>query len=342
MAARGYDVKAAPDADAAMEWLRSHRIDVLVSDLEMRGGGLPLLAFARSTLPATRSIAIAAASTVQERETALRLGAVRVLAKPLSLLELADAVGLARDCGEGFHGWLHRVSLVDVLQMYHHAAQSLVLRVHGDVDGEIAIRHGELVHAECGAKTGVEALVALLAARRGELETAALVHAERTLEGSFEHVLLDGLRAIDEVRRGPGDAPAVLDAWFDEPVDHEPVDRDALVQWLALHAPGAAMWRLDPVAATLDRVDAPGLHPEHEIAGAMGSIGWAYELAEATDPGWTRVELTCGSTAIALVRAGAVTLAFARLVTGDEVQRLFHIESARLASWLVRQLEGGR
>jgi CheY-like chemotaxis protein len=342
LAGRGYEVCPAEDVDAARTLLRTVKVDVLISDLALRGGGLELLSFARESGP-TRAIAIAAAATVHDREAALRLGAVRVLAKPLSLIELAEAVGVAHDWGEGFHGWMHRLSLVDVLQMYHQTAQSLLLHVAGGVAGTIAMRHGELVHAECPGAVGTAALVQLLSARSGRLDTSPLIDTERTIEATFDHVILDGLRALDESRRGPYEStmPTMLDDWFDESTAQD-AERELLVQWLAEHAPGAALWRVDPAAPSLDRIDTPGSHPEQEIGGTLGSIGWAYDLAEAGDPTWTRVELVNGPIAVALVRAGPLTLAFARIVTGDAMLRQFHLEAARLASWVARYREGGR
>jgi CheY-like chemotaxis protein len=336
MSARGYRVEAAADPDAAAGLLVGRKVDVLIADLAMRDRrGIELLTFARASAPATRSIAIAADATARDRDAALRLGAVRVLAKPLSLLELADAIGLARDCAVGFHGWMHRMSLVDVLQMYHHAAQSLVLHLRGDVEGSIAFRHGDLVHAECGEKSGMAALVELLSAQRGELETSALTDALRTISLPFDHALLDGLRALDESRgvRGPSLALG-SDPWFTDSPSRDQIDRDALVAWLAANAPGAGVWWVDTEAAVIERLDPLGASPEVELGGTPGSLGWAFELAEAADPSWTRVELTTGTVAIALLRAHGVTLAFARMVTGDAVQRRFHLEVVQLVRWL--------
>ncbi len=340
MSGRGYRVEPAADAEAAAGLLDTYQVDVLISDLAMRApGGGDLLSFARAAAPATRRIAIAANITPRDREAALRLGAIRVLDKPLSLPELADAISLANDCASGFHGWMHRISLVDVLQMYHHAGQSLVLSITGEVSGSVSFHLGELIHAACGGLSGMAALTALLTAERGQLETSALEQVTRTITGPFDHTLLDGLRSLDESRviMLPTVGLASVDSWLDEPNapdEPDPLDREALVRWLAVHAPGAGVWRVDPSGPSIVRLDSLTGHPEHEIAATPGSLGWAYELAELADPTWTRVELISGATAIALIRAPGVVLALARVVPNEAVERRFHLESAQLLRWL--------
>jgi hypothetical protein len=208
--------------------------------------------------------------------------------------------------------------------------------VHGDVDGAIGLRHGELIHAECHDRVGMPALVELLTVQRGQLETAALDHASRTITGPFHQVLLDGLRALDEVRRPAGlpTAAAVADDWLDDRAARAALDREALQRWLGEHAPGAGAWRIDAVAAAIERIDPLGPHPERELTGPPGSLGWACELAELADPAWTRAELLAGGCAIAVFRVSGVVIAFARLVAGDAMLRRFQVESARLMRWL--------
>ena len=345
LAARGFQVEPAANADTVTGLLSTRKVDVLIADLAIRGaGGVDLLALARAIAPTARTVAITSDTSPAGRDAALLGGAVRVLVKPLSLLELGDAVTLAHDCTEGFHGWMHRLSLIDVLQMYHHAGQSLVLSPLGDIEGKILFQHGEMIHAECHGQTGMAALIELLNAKTGQLETHALVQPTRSIAGPFDHVLLDGLRSLDESRHDLTNAvsTASLDAWLDEWTDRDPLDRPALIRWLAEHAPGAGMWRIDPKAGSVERIDELGVHPEHEIGGTPGSLGWAYELAELADPSWTRVELTAGAMAVALIRVAGMVLAFARLVTGDAVQRRFQVETAQLVRWMYANIEGAR
>ncbi|HET9621845.1 MAG TPA: DUF4388 domain-containing protein [Kofleriaceae bacterium] len=334
---RGYRVESASDAESAAQLVVAQDAAVLIADRALRTpDGRDLLSLARERAPATPQIALSGEGAPPGTDP----GVVRTLGKPLSLYELVDAVRLAQDCGDGFHGWMHRMSLIDVLQMYHHATQSLVLHIRGEVEGAIALKLGELIHAEHGDQVGMPALVALLTAKRGQLFTTALDHAQRTLVGPFDHVLLDGLRSLDERRGGNDEPPAfeldvVADDWpFEEHDEPDPLDEAALRAWLAEHAPGAGVWRVDPVAARVVRLDEAGAHPEIELASPPGALGWAYELAELGDPTWQRVELTNGPIAIAIVRVAGVVIAFARLISGEAMQRRFHVESARLQRWL--------
>jgi hypothetical protein len=179
------------------------------------------------------------------------------------------------------------------------------------------------------------ALVELLTAQRGQLETAALDHASRTITGPFDHVLLEGLHSLDEVRRPAGPAAAIVaDHELDAGTARDAADREALQRWLGEHAPGAGAWRLDPVAVTIERIDPLGPHPECELAEPPGSLGWVYQLAELADPAWTRAELLAGGCAIAVFRVSGVVIAFARLVASDAMLRRFQVESARLMRWL--------
>lgn len=365
MSPRGYRVEQAADAEAAASLLRSRAIDVLISELAMRqADGTALLALARTEAPATRRIALAASATVGDREAALDFGAVRVVTKPLSLRELADAIALAHDCADGFHGWMHRMSLIDVLQMYHHAGESLVLHVGGDIEGAIAIRGGELIHAECRGESGMPALIQLLSARRGQLETAALEIAEapRTLLGTFDQLLLEGLRSLDEASResAPVSTADDFDDWLAEDAqagaEAAPagIDRQALARWLDDHAPGAAAWLVDPLAGAIESIGPPPAPPPGPLpppgpsapipapTAPPASLAWAYELAELGDPEWKRVELVTDGIALALIRVGATVVGFSRQISGDAVLRRFQLESVRLLRWLTDQLEGHR
>ncbi|MET0793190.1 MAG: response regulator [Polyangiaceae bacterium] len=333
MSARGYLVQHTASGIEAADVLISRSIDVLVADLAMRDkGGLELLAFAQRSAPSTRSIVIGSEPSGREREGAARLGAVRVLAKPVSLLDLADAVAVASDCGDGFHGWLHRLSLIDVLQMFHLSGQSLTLFLRGSSEGKICLRAGQIVHAECEGAVGEPALVRLLRARRGSLESAPLDHLGTTISGSFEHVLLNGIRLIDEEKRRssrPGTHPPLRESWSSELA--EPSEYQLLARWLDTHALAAHAWLVDSPSGELTQLVGAQTAPALSVDPAR--LASCLSLVERADPSFRRMELTIGNLSVAFLRRTDRTLIFARVGTDEEALRRFRYEVTQLARW---------
>lgn len=339
MSARGYLVEHTNSGQKAADVLVSRAIDVLITDLAVaEKSGLELLAFARESAPSTRSIVIGNEPTGRDREGATRLGAVRVLAKPVSLLELADAVAVASDCGDGFHGWLHRLSLVDVLQMFHLSGQSLTLFLRGSSEGKIYLRAGQIVHAEFASMVGEPALVEMLRERRGTLESAPLDHLGTSISGSFEHVLLNSIRFLDEEKRRssrPGTRSPSKDSWaFDL---QEPSECQLLSRWFDAHAPGAHAWLLDATTAGLTQI--VGENSAIALAVDEQQLAACLARAEGVDPTFRRMELTIGDLNVAFLRRPERTLLFARVANGEEALRKFRFEVTQLSRFWVSEVE---
>lgn len=112
----------------------------------------------------------------------------------------ASRPGSRRPGPPGFHARLSGMSLLDLLQMLHLARQDVTLVVRGERVGRIHLAGGELVHAEWGDQVGAAALRQLLLMRGGLIDTAPAEFPEPSLRGSFEALMLDLLREIDEER----------------------------------------------------------------------------------------------------------------------------------------------
>jgi CheY-like chemotaxis protein len=198
----GYDTTAAGSYQEALERLREKPFDVLLTDLRMKGpDGLELIRATHASSPATRPILMSAYATARDSQTALELGAVRVLCKPFETSELLEAVRRAIDNTEGFFGAVHGLSLIDMLQMFHYTRRSLTLRLLGSLPASISFDRGEIVDARCAEQSGEEALAQILALPPGPLVTAALELPARSIEREFRALLLDHLRQLDEHNR---------------------------------------------------------------------------------------------------------------------------------------------
>jgi EAL domain-containing protein (putative c-di-GMP-specific phosphodiesterase class I) len=90
----GHDVTTAASASAALEQLRSHPFDVLVSDIRMPGlGGIELLRAVRQIDPDLPVILATGSPTLETAIQALEHGAIQYLTKPVAVNALVEAVG---------------------------------------------------------------------------------------------------------------------------------------------------------------------------------------------------------------------------------------------------------
>ncbi|MET0553183.1 MAG: response regulator [Vicinamibacteria bacterium] len=202
------DVVEVASVDEALERLRGHAFDVVLTDLRLgERDGIDLIQSVRQSHPAMRPILMSAYATARDVQVALQQGAVTVLCKPFTADELHAAIQQAAECGTGFHGTFHGISLIDMLQMLHLARRSLKVTMTGAVSGAIHLLEGEIVHAEAGPRRGEEAFRALLGEPAGSLQTAAATEGvERTITRDFQTILMDSLRVLDEQNAGSFEA----------------------------------------------------------------------------------------------------------------------------------------
>lgn len=215
--AQGYEVREARSVEDAVGLLSVRRPHVLLTDLRMEGrDGIDLLVEMRARSPSTLAVLMSGFATARDYQRAIDLGAVRVLTKPFTPRDVCEAVQHAIDCGTGFRGSVHGLSLVDMLQMFHFAKRSIVLHVDGDGDGRIELVDGEVIHAELRALRGTDALRAILATPTGALTTSVPgTNRVRTIEEPFSQLLMDALRQLDESEHAAASgSDAELDAAF--------------------------------------------------------------------------------------------------------------------------------
>lgn len=201
--ANGYESAAVGSYDEAMQQLAAESYDVLLTDLRMGDkDGLDLILALGQAYPATRPILMSAYATARDSERAKELGAVHVLCKPFETREMLDAVERAVESAQGFHGDVHGLQLVDMLQMFHYAQRSVSVHLLGSPHAAIHLDGGQIVHASVGALQGEDALSQILTLPQGVLQTSPLGTEERTIRREFQPLMLDLLRQLDERRRG--------------------------------------------------------------------------------------------------------------------------------------------
>lgn len=207
-----HEVHTAGSVDEAIQVLAGlESLDVLVTDLRMPDrDGLDLIELIRETRTGTSTVLMSAYASGHDYQRAIELGSVEVLNKPFTRAQLIDAIDRAIDCQRSFHGSIHGLSLVELLQMFHHGRRAIGIMVGSH--GAIYMDDGELIHATTGGAEGLDALADLLGRRVGHIKTSSLPPLmRRNLSGAFEKVLLEALRRRDGGADGPSAPPPSMD-----------------------------------------------------------------------------------------------------------------------------------
>jgi DNA-binding response OmpR family regulator len=200
LSAHGFESQAASNYEEAIHQLGRQPYDVLLTDLRMGDkDGIDLLNALRELQASPRAILMSAYATARDSQRALDLGATRVLCKPFETSEVIDAIQRAVEAS--YVGSVHGLSLIDMLQMFHYSRRSVVLEMLGKDNATIAMQEGEIVDARRAGAEGEAALREILACRAGSLKTRSLGEITRTIDRSFQPLLLDLLRELDEHSR---------------------------------------------------------------------------------------------------------------------------------------------
>lgn len=335
-----FEVRVAQSVPEALEALAQRPTDVLLTDLRMSDqDGIDLLEQAQRYSRTTRAILMSAYATARDHQTAIELGAVRVLCKPFTSTELLTAIRQAVDCETGFRGSVHGLSLIDLLQMFHYGKRSISLRVGGVEDGEIHLDGGEIVHATHGDTSGEGALRSLLARPSGSIVTAPLCTSERSIGRSFQSLLLDVLRQLDEGSDEPD-----FDAAFGDPFESQPSGEEAPAR---AGGPDDKAQQLGPLSSGLRRLvpDATAVVVElsdRRVTHLAGSEPVPEDFAdvllamveevEGTTPEWERIECVSGPIALGILKcsAGECVVAVMHTLVGRYANVKFRAHMGRI------------
>ncbi len=197
--------RTATNHTQALEHLKAQPVDLVVLDIEMPVmNGIEFLRLLQRTNPGQRVVMLSARLDEGARRTCMELGALMYLEKPTSkdgffaLFAALDAL-LVAGPPSGFRGVM-QVGLQDVLQMECLARKSSILGVSaGSRRGQIFIKEGEIIHAECGQLQGEMALYSLLGLSAGEFNLQPYSEpVRRTISGHYEFLLMEAARLRDE------------------------------------------------------------------------------------------------------------------------------------------------
>jgi CheY-like chemotaxis protein len=203
---KSWQIHCASSADQALELLKTRKVDLVVSDVNMPMlDGIQFLHILNRSHPDLKKAVITANATEEKRSACLAEGAELFIEKPRSPEGLKSIFIMLEELitwtpREGFQGVLRRVGLQDVIQMECLGRNSSVLEIHNQqLRGRIYIEEGRIIHARAGIEVGENAFYRLLSLPSGEFQLHPFeLPSQRTIEGQWEFLLMEAARVRDE------------------------------------------------------------------------------------------------------------------------------------------------
>jgi CheY-like chemotaxis protein len=265
------DVQVCNTGARAIAMLESEPFTLLITDLRMpKMDGLQVLAIVRRKFPQLRIVVLTGVLDEEYRSRAYAQGVEMFWQKPgtaedIKLFQdcMESMLGRAHESQDGFRG-VQSKSLVDLIQLECLSRSSSLLHItRGGLHGKIWVQSGEIIDAATGNITGEEAFKEILSWKGGNFEILpADPLRARTINNSYQGLLLDSAQALDEYKGPP---PATHpDAPGQAPADHPsnlaalggfegvsfvlsipPDDKAAVDSWSLENAQGVALWARD-------------------------------------------------------------------------------------------------
>ena len=205
-----FAVMPAEHGERALELLREHRVDAILTDLQMPVmDGLTLLGHLLERGVRTPvAVMTGQRITPELAEQLQRFGIAATFTKPVELSALADE--LQRSLSPTTVGRITGVTLFGFLQLLEVERKTALIVVHsGNEEGRLYFDSGALVHAETRRLRGLAAVNEIVGWPDPRLEIFYRRTArDRTIDQPLQQVLMEAARLLDERGRGRGLEPA--------------------------------------------------------------------------------------------------------------------------------------
>ncbi len=182
-------------------------IALFLLDVELPdGNGLDFLLELRQVQPAARAIVLSAGDIPEANLHLPSLGVLRFLRKPIESKALValirDALSGAQAGATTFRANLQDLSPIDVLQLKCLSGASTVLEFSTkDERGALHLERGEVIHAETGNLTGVDAVCRIIGWKGGQIAEKPIgLNTPRTIDCHWQSLLMEAAQAVDEAQ----------------------------------------------------------------------------------------------------------------------------------------------
>jgi len=184
-------------------------VDLFLVDVQLPdGSGLDFLWLVMQLYPAARAMVMTATPLPEYEAHSAALGALHFFEKPLRmdiflgrLREAFGATDAAATDGK-FSATLRNVTPADIIQLKCLGHASTLIEVHsGASSGRIRFEDGEIIDATVGDTRGIAALGQIVSWKGGRVTELPITGpAERTIHGSWQHLLMEAAQRLDESR----------------------------------------------------------------------------------------------------------------------------------------------
>ena len=256
-----WEVLTALDVSTAMSILQDQKLDLLTIDIHMPlVDGLQFLNLLQRKYPNLLKVVLTGDATEHHRATCLSNGAELFLEKPRDEGGWRSVYATLHELTkfqpeEGFRGVLRRVGLPDVLQMECLARHSVVLKIQaGGVQGLIFVKDGQIIHAQCGSRSGEDAFNHLMGLAGGEFDVQAFAEPPaKTISGSWEFLLMEAARKRDE--EGNSTTTVHSDSGFSTPFPVPAAERNTPAVLPILDVAAPALSEVDRVKSVAEPME---------------------------------------------------------------------------------------
>ena len=197
-----FDIVTANNGAEAVKVLDSHRIDLVVTDLQMPVmDGFQLITEISQRFAGLPVLAMTAYAPRTGLEQARGLGLMECLEKPIDLNELV--VWILKALDRKPEGYLQGISLASIMQLMEMEGKTATLRVaSGSSEGAAYFSRGHLIDATCGELRGNASAMEIIrwTEPRIQLENRCYSQ-ERTIESELSFLIMESLRQHDEASR---------------------------------------------------------------------------------------------------------------------------------------------
>ncbi len=225
----GFSVDTATTGSEAWARIQLTPPGLVIADTDIKGiDGFELCARLRQTPGGTQIpfILLVADHTLDQKVRSLEAGADEYLVKPVyvkevlarvrALLQRKNRARLGATGEEGpsgltaaggpdrFDGDLNDIAVVDLLRLLESGGRSGIIQVRGDTGatGSVYFRRGQIVDAEVGHLTGLDALSRLFAWTRGAFEVEwKTIRRNDVIGRPTGDLVIDGMQRLDEWNR---------------------------------------------------------------------------------------------------------------------------------------------